>query len=1243
MCADNTNSFSLINARQINCRRRDVSTRNVTHWRNVHISFLTEPNVSTLKNLRYSGTVYCDHNFKKVRSAIFVYNKCLNCTLIPHITNGDVVSVLLENQNVILVSVYCHNDPKVNDPGTAWPGMLEQAADYARQRNFKIIICADSNSWSRLWGSSYTNPRGEVVEEGIARHGLHVCNRGNDLTFASHVGESIIDITLTTDPSLISAWKVLSYEPSFSDHNIISFEINGLELSQPSLRRSVRNVNWKAVAIQLKMAMISPLPDSWSPSTLDDACDKLNESLQASLDAQAPRKPFKPKSSYWWNASCSEAKKVSMRKDRIARRRRTPANVKEARAAVRAYQKTIYEAKKLSWRNFISDVSSVHEMAKVNYVLKNVGKQRTELGLVQKADGTVSENKRESLETMMQVHFPGSRLLNEPVYERPEAEITHPPPNYSFITRSRWKAAVDAFSNNKAPGDDEIRAELLKSLDDDMIDYLLMLIRVSLALHYVPLSWRKVTVLFIPKDGKSDYSDPKAWRGISLLSVLMKQTERLLLWHIEESALLRHPTHSLQFGSTRGKSCDNALSFVTNYIEKGIHQNMYVLTVFMDIRGAFDNVRFDSIINAMRLRGVHEDIVAFYKHFLYNRTVSSHLGDATVEVCPRCGTPQGGVLSCRIGFCLVFDGFLNSTNNTRVTSVGFVDDGSLMIRGMDIKQLYKLMQKALDGATKWASENGLQFCPKKTVSVLFHRKQNPRSLPRLRLYGKDIPNVSEAKLLGVTFDSKLTWQSHINNKISACRGALARLRPAVGLCWGPEPQYMKWVYEACILPMLTYGCVVWGHAAQETSVINKLNKLQRMGLLSIAPVRPSTPTAALEIIYNIPPIHLGIMEKAQKTFLRLGDLQNENWTHSFYSRWRSKEYCERRRGHITNLRLSLPTITLDDDMTAIPNFDRRYSVTIAYDLPENTEDVGIFTDGSGIDGRIGSGSYFTIDGEGFHTISERLPSSATVYQAELRGIKMSCEYLIDNDFQGRTIAFHVDNMSSLQALRASFISSRIVFDTASVLNYLAKKNTVSLQWIKAHHISENNKIADDAAKAGCESETWSPDEFLESRTAMANHIRILRNETWTEKWQKSTEYRQSKMFLAGPDAKVWRTLKKLSKAKISNVIRFITGHTYLRRHNVVFKKKKVRLAADRDPDSECRLCREGPETPIHLLLECKALMWTRHTLFATGRLLAWQLDTPPPWSDELIAFINSPHIQALERRDEREEDDGGAD
>ena len=252
---------------------------------------------------------------------------------------------------------------------------------------------------------------------------------------------------------------------------------------------------------------------------------------------------------------------------------------------------------------------------------------------------------------------------------------------------------------------------------------------------------------------------------------------------------------------------------------------------------------------------------------------------------------------------------------------------------------------------------------------------------------------------------------------------------------------------------------------------------------------------------------------------------------------------------------------------------------------------------------------------------------------------MSCEHLLKHEYRNRRIAFHVDNMSSLEALKAPFITSRIVFDTAALLNYLAKENEVSLQWIKAHHESENNKIADDAAKGGCEGNFWSPAEFLESRTAMSNHIRILRNEAWLKVWQKNPDdYRQSRMFLSGPDAKIWQTLRKLTKTKISNVIRFTTGHNYFRRHNVVIKKKKRRVAADRDPDSECRLCNSGKEeSSAHLLLNCPVLMWTRHTLFATDRLLAWNLDTPPPLSEALIAFINSPLIQALEKPDERED------
>ncbi len=132
-------------------------------------------------------------------------------------------------------------------------------------------------------------------------------------------------------------------------------------------------------------------------------------------------------------------------------------------------------------------------------------------------------------------------------------------------------------------------------------------------------------------------------------------------------------------------------------------------------------------------------------------------------------------------------------------------------------------------------------------------------------------------MLGVTLDSKLSWTPHIRNKIKACKRALMQLKPVLGKTWSPKPKYTKWLYEGVILPMLSYGAIVWASSLSKQNNQTKLKKLQRLGLISIANVRKSTPTAALEIIYNIAPLHLQIQEKAINTYLRLGAAQRPNW------------------------------------------------------------------------------------------------------------------------------------------------------------------------------------------------------------------------------------------------------------------------------------------------------------------------------------------------------------------------------
>ena len=57
---------------------------------------------------------------------------------------------------------------------------------------------------------------------------------------------------------------------------------------------------------------------------------------------------------------------------------------------------------------------------------------------------------------------------------------------------------------------------------------LLMLLRASLALGYIPVSWRHTRVVFIPKPGKS-LTQAKSLRPISLTSFILKTLAKLLI------------------------------------------------------------------------------------------------------------------------------------------------------------------------------------------------------------------------------------------------------------------------------------------------------------------------------------------------------------------------------------------------------------------------------------------------------------------------------------------------------------------------------------------------------------------------------------------------------------------------------------------------------------------------------------------------------------------------------------------
>ena len=291
-----------------------------------------------------------------------------------------------------------------------------------------------------------------------------------------------------------------------------------------------------------------------------------------------------------------------------------------------------------------------------------------------------------------------------------------------FINVDRVRWSISSFKPHKAAGPDGIKPVVLQNCGPNFLNRLTNFYKASVILGYVPTSLCDSKVIFIPKTGKDEYSIPKSFRPISLTCTIFKVLERVLLNELELNTFTAHPICERQHAFRKGSSCDSALSDMVDNIEKSILRGEYAVGLFLDIAGAFDNVRMASANNAMYKSHFPPLIRAWYLNYLLNRTASAELRGYRVDALLERGTPQGGVLS-PILWNITFDDFLELFKMGPVRALGYADDGSLVICGQDPKTLTAILQRALDRVLVWGQEAGLTFSEVKTEVVVFTHKQ----------------------------------------------------------------------------------------------------------------------------------------------------------------------------------------------------------------------------------------------------------------------------------------------------------------------------------------------------------------------------------------------------------------------------------------------------------------------------------------------------------------------------------------
>jgi hypothetical protein len=167
--------------------------------------------------------------------------------------------------------------------------------------------------------------------------------------------------------------------------------------------------------------------------------------------------------------------------------------------------------------------------------------------------------------------------------------------------------------------------------------------------------------------------------------------------------------------------------------------------------------------------------------------------------------------------------------------------------------IQQTLQDSLDILVKSADKCGFKFSSTKTNCIHFCRKRSC-STSHLTLRQTPLPFLDNVRFLGLTFDSKLTWQLHLQQLLVKCKKCLNLIKCLSHVSWGSDTKLLLTLLQSLVLSKLDYGCSVYSSA--RTSYLKQLDTIQTSGLRYCTGGFRTSPASSLQSLTGFTPLNL---------------------------------------------------------------------------------------------------------------------------------------------------------------------------------------------------------------------------------------------------------------------------------------------------------------------------------------------------------------------------------------------------